>query len=155
MALEPRLAAGILDVGELDADLAAVGGAQRLEDLAERLHRTAGQIAGEERALEVVVAEAVVRRIEFGEVLRAAAERVDVRDAMSARAVRVDQPQRTRVLLGLAAIEPDGRRGSHRIASAQAGSTEPGSLAKRSRISSTAAALMPKSARSPLCPFGF
>ena len=55
------------------------------------------------------MAETVVRRIELWEIHRAPPERVDVRDAMTARAIRMDQPQRARVLLGVAAVERGGR----------------------------------------------
>jgi hypothetical protein len=107
---QPLARAGVLDVRELDADLAAVRRAQAPEDLHERLDRAAGQVAREERMLEVRVAEAVVRGIELGEVLVARAERVGVGDAMPARAVGVDEPQHARVLLGdLRARERAGR----------------------------------------------
>ena len=83
--LQPALAARILDVGELDADLAAVRGAQPLEDLAQRLHRPARKIAGDVGSIEIVAAEAVVGRVELGEVERLPAERIGVGDAVSAR----------------------------------------------------------------------
>jgi hypothetical protein len=115
--------------------------AQRVEDLAEQLHRTAGQVAGELE--EIFMAKAVVRRIQLREVLRPPAERVDVGDAMAARAIRMDQAQRTRVFSASRRSSTTGAPPAPKTSAA--GSTELGSLAKLSRISSTAAALTPKS----------
>ena len=137
--LQPALAARILDVGELDADLAAIGGAQPLEDLAQRLHRPARKIAGDVGPIEIVAAEAVVGRIELGEVERLPAERVGVGDAVSARAVGVDQPQHARVLVGELRLSISPRwaaawRGSRRAAAGPA--TSPPRASRRIRPSS-------------------
>jgi hypothetical protein len=97
--LQPGLAPGVLDVGELDADLAAVGRAQALQDLAQRLHRAAREIAGDVGPVEIVAAEAVVRRIQLGEIAGLPAQGIRVRDPMSAGAIGMDQPQHARVLV--------------------------------------------------------
>ena len=97
---QPLAPAGVLDVGELDADAAAVGRAQAVEDLTQRLDRPAGQVPGEEGVLVVVGSEPVVGRIQFGEVLDARTERVGLGDAVATRPVGVDQAEHPRVALG-------------------------------------------------------
>ena len=97
---QPLALARVLDVGELDAHVAAISGAEPIEDLAERLDRAAGQVAGEEGTLEVVVAQVVVGGVELGEVLGLGSQRVGGREPVPARAEGVDEPQHARVLLG-------------------------------------------------------
>ena len=66
---------------------------------AQGLNRATRQIAGDEGLVQVFVPEAVVRRIEFGEVGRLTAQRITLRNAMSAGAVGMDQPQHSRMLV--------------------------------------------------------
>ena len=103
--MQPVLAAGILDVGELDADLAAVRRAQPLEDLTQGLQRTAGKIAGDVGPIEIVAAEAIMGRIELGEVERLPSERIRVGDAVAAGAIGMDQAQHARMLVGVLRLE--------------------------------------------------
>ena len=67
--LDPGLLVGILDVHELDADRAAVGLAQDLDDLAERRLLEAEHVVEEELAVEVGVGEAVGLGVELRVVL--------------------------------------------------------------------------------------
>ena len=87
-------------MGELDADLPAVGGAQPVEDLREALHRAARQVARHVGTIQVLVAEAVVGGVELGKVVGAAAEGIGVGDAVSPRPVGVDHAQHPGVLVG-------------------------------------------------------
>ena len=97
---QPRLAAGILDVGELDADRTAVGLAEARQDLTQGLDGAAREVARDVRLVEVLVPEAVVRRVELREVGRLTAEGIALRDAMAAGAIGMNHAQDTRVLVG-------------------------------------------------------
>ena len=99
--LDPRLLVGIGDVHELDADLAAIGLAQALHDLAQRRGFTQRQRAEyQDRAVPVGFAEAVGRGIEFAmRRLAHETERVEVGLEMAADAVGADQHQRPRRVL--------------------------------------------------------
>ncbi len=105
VALEPELPPRLLDVGELDSNRAAIGGAQALEDLAERLDRPTREVSRDEGAVEVILAEAVMRRVELREVGGVGAQWVLLRDAMTSRPIRVDESQYAGVLLGEMRLE--------------------------------------------------
>ena len=117
--LQPALLLRYLYVHVLAADLAAVGLAHRLENLAQRRHRLRRaaaahrftERAGDEFAVEVPDGEAVIGRIEFGVVAGLGAQRIEVRDQVPAHAVGIDQLQHRRLLgdLGsaLAAARPE------------------------------------------------
>ena len=90
---------------ELDAHRPAIGGAQSLEDLAQRLDGPAGQVAGNERALQIFVAEAVVRGIEFGEIGGLSSQRIDRGDAVASSPIGVDKAQDAGVLLRFLSVE--------------------------------------------------
>ena len=90
--LDPALLLGVLDVHVLDAERAAVGVAQDVEDLVERGHVAAGQAVGHELARQVPDGEAVGQRVELGvDVRRLGVERVEVGDQVAADPVHVDQ----------------------------------------------------------------
>ena len=98
--LQPLFLFRVLDVHVLDADRGAVGGAEAVENLAQRfvgLHvgrdRAAGSFdgAGKERAVEIPNREAVGGGIELGMIAGVDAERIDVRDKVAADAVSVDE----------------------------------------------------------------
>ena len=93
--LDPRLLVGIGDVHVFDADLAAVGLAQAVPDLAQGGRFTQAQRAeDQDRAVPVAIAEAVGRRIELA-VPRLAdqAQRIEVGFEMAADAVGADQQE--------------------------------------------------------------
>jgi len=96
---EPRLAARVLDMRELDADRTAIGLSEPGQDLPKRLHGAARQIARDEGLVEVSVAESVVSRIELREIGRLAAEGIALCDAMAPRAVRMDQAEHPGMLV--------------------------------------------------------
>ena len=73
--LDPALLLGILDVHVLDAQGAAVGVAQDVEDLVEGGHVAAGQAVGHERPGQVPDGEPVGQRVELGMDVRAARRR--------------------------------------------------------------------------------
>ena len=91
--LDPRLLVGIGDVHVLDADLAAVGPAQAVPDLAQgRGVAEAERAEDQDRAVPVVVAEAVGLGIELAMQRRAdQAERIEIGLEMAADAVAADQ----------------------------------------------------------------
>ena len=114
-ALDPALLTDVGHVHVLGADRAAVGLAQRLEDLAQggALGAEAVEGADVEALGEIGLGEAVVGRLEFGD-LRAlgALERVEVGPAVAEEAIGVDQLQHGDLLLVLAS----GDDGAHRAA---------------------------------------
>ena len=101
--LQPLLALGVGDVHVLDADRAAVGLAQDVEDLAQGGAVLAGEPAGHELAVEVPEREPVGRRVEVAVRRPMAVERVEVGHQVPAHAVVVDQLQHLRLLLDLLA----------------------------------------------------
>ena len=66
--LDPALLRAVGDVHVLDADRAAVGVVQRLQDVAQRRARGADERAGVEHRVHVGFGQAVERRIELGDV---------------------------------------------------------------------------------------
>jgi hypothetical protein len=98
---EPGLATGVLYVGVLDADRAAVGLAQSRQDLTKRLNRTARQVTRDEMLVETLIPESVVRGIELGKVGRLATERITLGNAMAPSPVGMNQTQNPGVLVGL------------------------------------------------------
>ena len=66
LVLDPRLLGRLLDVHVLDADRAAVGVAQHVQDVAERHAVAAAEAVGEELAVEVPDGEPVGGRVELG-----------------------------------------------------------------------------------------
>ena len=99
LLLQPKLATWVLHVGVLDTDTSAVGRPQAIEDVAQPLHRTARQVAHGEEIVEVLVTKAIVRRVEFRKVLGLPTQGVAVRDAVTARAERVNESKDTRILV--------------------------------------------------------
>ena len=90
--LDPALLLGVLDVHVLDAQGAAVGVAQHVEDLVEGGHVAPGQPVGDELARQVPDGEAVGERVELGVDVRGLGiERVEVGDQVAAHPVHVDQ----------------------------------------------------------------
>ena len=93
--LDPLLLIGFLDVHVLDADRARVRVTQDAEDVSERHQRreaSGTQVPDRELAVEVPDGEVVVRDVELGVRVRLTpAERVEVRDEVTADAVHVDQ----------------------------------------------------------------
>ena len=96
-------------MGEFDTDAPAVGRAKSLQDLAQRLDGPAGQVARDERLIELLCSEAVVGRIEFREVGVVAAEGIRAGDEVPPRAIGVDHAKRACVTIG----ELIGERGAH------------------------------------------
>ncbi len=93
--LDPGLLVGVLDVHELDADLAAVGGAHRLEDLRQRRRFHPQHVVDEDRAFPVVVVEAVGDGVQLRVTLALGeAQRIQVGLQVAAHAVGADQHQR-------------------------------------------------------------
>ena len=92
--LPPALLTGVGDVHELGADGAAVGFAQRLQDLAQR-HVLVGReirVRRRERDVHVGFGQVVERRIELGDARTLGAlERIEVGPARAEEAVRGDQ----------------------------------------------------------------
>ena len=89
LVLDPPLLRGILDVHVLDADRAAVGVAQHVEDVAEGEALAAGEAAGQELAVEVPDREPVGGRVELDRQLGLLpAQRVEVGDEVAAHAVQ-------------------------------------------------------------------
>ena len=93
--LDPRLLVGIGDVHVFDADLAAVGLAQAVPDLAQgRRFAQAQRSEDQDRTVPVAVAEAVGRRIELAMPSVAdQAQRIEVGFEMAADAVGADQQE--------------------------------------------------------------
>ena len=90
--LEPLACVGLLDVRELDADRSAVRLGEVRDDLAER--GAAGEATdADRRELDVVVGlgQPEVRQLELGGGLGRRAERIDLREQMTAHAVRVHE----------------------------------------------------------------
>ena len=122
--LDPGLLGRILDVHVLDADLAAIGLAHDLHDLAQRRRLVAEQVVDEDRPVHVGVGEAVGRGIELGVALpRLQVERIEAGFEMAAHAIGADQHARADGILGrclhrLDAGQPrsDRRRGRDRRA---------------------------------------
>ena len=73
--LDPGLLRRILDVHVLDADLAAIGLAHDLQDLAQRRGLEAEHVVDEDRPVEVGFGEAVGRGVELGMALASASGR--------------------------------------------------------------------------------
>ena len=111
--LQPAFLGDLVHVHVLDADRAAVGFLQRVEDLAERRMLGNGlEGARVEGAVEVGVGQAVVRGLELGQCgTRHALERVEVGPARAEEAVGVDQLQHADLLLVV-----DRRSGRHAVA---------------------------------------
>ena len=92
LLLDPALLGGLLDVHVLDADGAAVGVAQHVEDVAERHPCAPGDAAGEELAVEVPDGQPVGGRVELGvHVGLLGRQRVEVGDEVAADPVHVDE----------------------------------------------------------------
>ena len=93
--LHPPLGSGAGEVGQLGADVGAVGGVQDVHELAEGELRRAEQRVGGESPVEVRLREPVHPRVHVGGAGPAVdlvhVERVDVRDAEAAVAVRADE----------------------------------------------------------------
>ena len=116
--LDPRLLVGIGDVHVFDADLAAVGPAQAVPDLAQRRRLAEAQRAeDQDRAIPVGIGEAVGRRVELAvRLLLHEVQRIEVGLEVAADAVRTNQQEGARgvergradFLGGLA-----GQRGRH------------------------------------------
>ena len=109
--LDPALLVRLLDVHVLDADGAAVGVAQHVEDRVELHPGAPGDAAGEELAVEVPDGEAVGGGVELGvEVGLLGAERVEVGDEVAADAVGVDERLHLHLLVehGLDAVDRVG-----------------------------------------------
>jgi hypothetical protein len=101
---QPLLALGVGDVHVLDADRAAVGLAQPVEDLAQRgAIAFALEAAGHELAVEVPERQAVGGRVQVAVRRPVAVERVEVGHQVPAHAVVVDQLQDLGLLLDLLA----------------------------------------------------
>ena len=99
--LDPGLLGGILDVHELDADVAAVGLAHRLHDLPQRRRLVAEQVVDVDRPLHVGVGEAVGLGIELGMALaRLQLERIEAGLEVAAHAISADQHARADRILG-------------------------------------------------------
>ena len=90
--LQPGLLLGVGDVHVLHADVAAVGAAQDLQDLAERRGLQPQHEVEEDRPVEVGLGEAVGRRVEFGGVARRGgdAQRIEVGLQVAAHPVGAD-----------------------------------------------------------------
>ncbi len=100
LLLDPGLLFGFLDVHVLDADGAAVGVTQDLEDRAQRHPVGAGEAAREVLAIEVPDREAVGERVELGVHVRLApAQRVEIGDEVAPHPVHVDEPLHGHLLL--------------------------------------------------------
>ena len=98
--LDPPLLLGVLDVPELDADRAAVGVAQQVQDLAERAALGAGQVVDEELPVQIPHGQAVVAGIQLG--VRPdplGVQWVQVSQQVPADPEHVDQPKDVRLLL--------------------------------------------------------
>ena len=98
--LDPRLLRRRGDVGELNADLAAVGAAQDLQDLAYRRHLEAQHLVDEDRAVEIGLGESVG----FGPQLLVdlalrEVQRVQVCRQVTHHAIGADQHQRADAVL--------------------------------------------------------
>ena len=90
--LDPRLLIGLLDVHVLQADRARVRVAQHTEDVSQAHHPRAGQAVGRELACEVPDGEAVLADVELGVGPHLfAAQRVEVRNEVTAHPVHVDE----------------------------------------------------------------
>jgi hypothetical protein len=93
--LDPGLLVRVLDVHELDADVAAVGGAHRLHDLRQRRRLHPQHVVDEDGPVPVVVVEAVGGGIELGVLVALdQAQRVQLGLQVAAHAVGADQHQR-------------------------------------------------------------
>ena len=92
LLLDPALLVGLLDVHVLDADGAAVGVAQEVQDVAEGMAVAPADAVGEELAVEVPDGEAVGGRVELGVHARLLGrQRVEVGDEVAPHPVHVDQ----------------------------------------------------------------
>ena len=89
--LEPVLRLDVVDVHELDADRAAVGVPQALEDFSEREGLGSVDRAARKAPIHVVVRQVVIFRIEFGDRWHGHPERVDLRAHVTADAVRANE----------------------------------------------------------------
>ena len=100
--LDPRLLVGIGDMHELDADLAAVGLAQAVHDLAKRrLLAECQRAKDQDRAVPIALGEAVGRGIELAmRRLPHQAQRIEVGLEMAADTVGADQHQRLGGVVG-------------------------------------------------------
>ncbi|EXI74727.1 MAG: hypothetical protein AW07_01655 [Candidatus Accumulibacter sp. SK-11] len=95
--LDPALFRHRADVHVLDADRAAIGGLQRIVDLAESgVIGSTLERAGVEDGVQIGVGEAVIGRVELRHIrTRHALERIEVRPAITNEAVRGDHLQHT------------------------------------------------------------
>ena len=92
--LDPGLLGRVLDMHELDADLAAIGGAQLGQDLAERRGLEAHDIADEDRPVHIGLGEAIGLRVELGMGQdRLQAEGIEIGLQMAAHAIGADELQ--------------------------------------------------------------
>src|SRR5215468_9008841 len=99
--LDPGLLARILDVHELDADIAAVGLAQGRHDLPQRRGLVSQQVVDVDRPLQVAFGEAVSARIELRVALaRLQVERIEAGLEVAADAIGADQHARADGVLG-------------------------------------------------------
>ena len=109
LLLDPALLLRVLDVHVLDADRAAVGVAQHVEDVAERHALAPAEAAGEELAVEVPDREPVGGRVELDRhVGLLPAERVEVGDQVAAHAVDADEVGDRHLLLEHRLLAVDG-----------------------------------------------
>ena len=145
LLLDPLLATRILDVGELDADVATVGVPQALHDLVEGLDRAAGKII-EQKQREALVQEPslVVRR--GGEGVSTRIRRI-ARAWWTARSVAFPSPTDSVGAVAdpavSAAAAASAAASLRSKCSAQLSWTELGSTSQRWRISATSSALTP------------
>jgi hypothetical protein len=93
--LDPGLLLGVLDVHELDADRAAIGGAQPFHDLADGGRLQPQHLVDVDRAVEIGLGEAPESGVQLGVAgLGLQAERVELRLQVAAHPVGADEHQR-------------------------------------------------------------
>ena len=87
-------------MGVFSANRPAVGPSQPLQDGLQALNHIAGQVSRDKHLFHVCRAESIVGRIQFREVIRLAAKRIRIGDAMTPRPVKVDQTQNPGITIG-------------------------------------------------------
>ncbi len=93
--LDPAALFELLDVHVLDADLAAVDGLERGNDLAQGRGAKAQEIVDEDRPVVIGIGEAIGGRIKVGMRLEAGeAERIEVGDEVAAHTIAADEVHR-------------------------------------------------------------
>src|SRR5205085_3395265 len=94
----PKLLLFALNVAILDADLAAIGAAQDVQNLAQGRALFAAQAARDELAIQVPDRQAVSFNVQLWVILHGQrVQRIDVCDQMSAHAIRIDQLKHARL----------------------------------------------------------